>query len=206
MNDSFIKKCSYCEITLEQQNLVSVFETKPNKLYCFNCFEKYIQLLEYNIESSINQPQKQKGKIYYWPNLEQVKQQLKESPPYSILDIQLSDKNDNKDSFEYTVEKPIFIKGEKGEEFTVRCSECNDYFAFPKEPPICSGGCGERIDICKHGISCWKCSRKLMLEWIREGNMKVGEALSLEEIKKMIKDECGLEVYVNENGYLAIKK
>jgi hypothetical protein len=62
------------------------------------------------------------------------------------------------------------------------------------------------MDLCKHGVACINCSRKLMLEWIREGNMKSRDLPQLEAVKKMIWDEYKLEVFVNEEGYLEIKE
>jgi hypothetical protein len=75
-----------------------------------------------------------------------------------------ANKKKNNSKVEHTLEKPIEIKGERGQEFAVQCSECRNYIIFPQEPPLCPSGCLERMDLCKHGVACINCSRKLMLE------------------------------------------
>ena|ERR1700722_11943194 len=106
---------------------------------------------------------------------------------------------------EWTVGKPIEIKGKKDSGFVVQCSNCNGNVIFPNEPPNCPNGCLERMDLCKHGIACQDCSNKLIVEYIKEGNMKA-EGEQLKQIKAMVKRVHKKEVIVNADGYLEIKK
>jgi DNA-directed RNA polymerase subunit RPC12/RpoP len=75
------------------------------------------------------------------------------------------DRNMNKkDNLEHTIEKPVIIEGQEGEEFAVQCAECNKTIIFPTKPPICPSGCLERMDLCQHGVACQNCSKKLLLD------------------------------------------
>jgi hypothetical protein len=111
----------------------------------------------------------------------------------------------NKKNWEHTVHKPFEVKGGKDTEVAVQCAECKKTVIFPNTPPDCDR-CLERMDKCKHGVACMECSNKLMVEWIREGNMRVDDTPQLEVIQKMVKRRWGLEVFINDKGYLEIKE
>jgi hypothetical protein len=101
------------------------------------------------------------------------------------------------DDLEWKIEKPIIVEG-KENKFTVQCGECKDFFLVPVRP-FC--------DVCRHGIACIRCSPKLILKWIQEGNLKKGDlpAEQLDVVQKLIREKFSKEIYVDQEDFLRVK-
>ena len=86
-----------------------------------------------------------------------------------------------------------------------QCRSCEKLLKMPPLP-TCST-CQLPLDLCAHGIACQECSYKLILAWVKEGNLKKG-ALSEEELKEfkaILKEKFNQELY-EEGEYLRVKE
>ena len=107
----------------------------------------------------------------------------------------------NKDwVFEKTIE---VTKNQK--QILAQCRTCQKLFELP-DPPACDT-CQIAVDLCVHGIACEDCSYRLILEWIKEGNLKQGilSTEQLDQIKAILKERFKQEVY-EEGGYLRVRE
>jgi len=85
-----------------------------------------------------------------------------------------------------------------------QCRSCEKLFNFPSW--ACET-CSLPIDLCAHGIACQECSYKLILAWVKEGNLKKG-VLSEEELKEfkaLLKEKFNQELY-EEGEYLRARE
>lgn len=106
----------------------------------------------------------------------------------------------NKDWF---FEKSLEVKSQKT--ILAQCRACQKLFELP-EPPPCDT-CQITLDLCAHGVACEECSYRLILEWIKQGNLKKGALLEeqLARISEVLKEKFKQEVY-EEGGYLRVRE